>query len=158
MRIPENYLQQEVHSEMVAELLALDTAEDRLAFLMERPHRHLPIPLNERLDSRKVPGCLSGLWLLCATDQDLLHFSAFSESDLVHGVVSYVCDLYSGRTAREITEIGETLTRILKLDGLLSTTRKRALYSTLSFITHSAECATRQLTIHHPTRAVLNAI
>jgi cysteine desulfuration protein SufE len=126
---------------MVEELLALSTAEDRLSFLMERPHQHGVLAAHERTDSCKVPGCLSGLWLKAEVQGQVLLFSAFSESDLVHGVVSFMCDLYSNRTASTIAEIGSSLVDVVKLDGLLSTTRKRALSSTLAFIQHSAQAA-----------------
>jgi cysteine desulfuration protein SufE len=133
-----SYLTQPHHLEMVEELMALSTAEDRLSFLMERSHLHAPLEPAERVADRKVPGCLSGLWLKGEMNNGQLHFSAFSESDLVHGVVSYICDLYSQRSPEEILQIGSAITDSLKLDGLLSTTRKRAVSSTLAFIQHSA--------------------
>jgi len=126
---------------MVEELLGLSTAEDRLSFLMERPHQHAVLAPEERIDGRKVPGCLSGLWLKAEVKDEALLFSAYSESDLVHGVVSFICDLYSHRSAPEIGEVGGSLVEVLKLDGLLSTTRKRAISSTLAFIQHSARAA-----------------
>jgi len=132
------FLQKAPHSLLVEELLALDTPEDRLSWLMERSHDHAPLTAEERTAERKVPGCLSGLWLYADGQDSLCFFRAFSESDLVHGVVSFVCDLYSGRSPEEIIAIGDRLTQGLKLDGLLSTTRKRALSSTLAFIQHTA--------------------
>jgi sulfur transfer protein SufE len=122
---------------MVEELLALSTPEDRLSFLMERPHLHSKLEPHDRTEARKVPGCLSGLWLKADIRDGGCSFSAYSESDLVHGVVSFICDLYSGRPPTQIAEIGGSLVETLKLDGLLSTTRKRAVASTLAFIQHS---------------------
>jgi cysteine desulfuration protein SufE len=124
---------------MVEELLALSTPEDRLSFLMERPHIHLALEPHERSEARKVPGCLSGLWLKADIRDGACSFSAYSESDLVHGVVSFICDLYSNRSTAEVTGIGGSLVDLLKLDGLLSTTRKRAVYSTLAFIQNSVQ-------------------
>lgn len=126
------------HRELVEELLALETPEDRLSWLMERTPLHTPLLPNECDSSRKVPGCLSGLWLRAEICEGLCYFSAFSESDLVHGVTSFVCDLYSARTPTNIMAVGESLIQELKLDGLLSTTRKRALSSTAAFIAASA--------------------
>ena len=126
------------HQDLVDELLALNTPEDRLSWLMEREPVHKPLSLDERTDARKVPGCLSGLWLKAELEGGRCCFSAFSESDLVNGVVSFLCDLYSNRTPEEVLEIGGSLANALKIDGLLSTTRKRALSSTLAFFAHSA--------------------
>lgn len=127
-----------VHQELINELLSLNTAEDRLSWLMERTPLHSSLTTEDRIDARKVPGCLSGLWLKAETRDNRCFFSAFSESDLVHGVVSYLCDLYSTRSPIEILELGSSLAVSLKLEGLLSTTRRRAVASTLSFFAHAA--------------------
>jgi cysteine desulfuration protein SufE len=132
------FLDLSIHHELVDELLALDTPEDRLSWLMEREPIHKPVSLAERTDARKVPGCLSGLWLKAELEGGRCCFSAFSESDLVNGVVSFLCDIYSNRTPEEVLEVGSSLANALKIDGLLSTTRKRALSSTLAFFAHSA--------------------
>jgi cysteine desulfuration protein SufE len=128
----------ELQRELIEELMALQTPEDRLSWLMERAPLHDPLSQSDLIPSRKVPGCLSGLWLKGELREGLCHYSAYSESDLVHGVVSFVCDIYSCRTAEEVTTISDSLVQKLRLDGLLSTTRKRALSSTLSFIIHHA--------------------
>lgn len=127
-----------LHNELIDELQALTTAEDRLSWLMERAPIHAPLHAMERTESSKVPGCLSGLWLKAQFKDGTVSFQAFSDSDLVHGVASFICDLYSFRAPEEILALGASLVQSLKLDGLLSTTRKRALSSTVSFITHSA--------------------
>lgn len=138
MNIPEIYLRTDSHRELLSELLSLDTAEDRLSYLMERTPLHSPLESEMRVDSRKVPGCLSGLWLQADCVNGRCVFSAYSESSLVQGVVSFLCDLYSDRSAEEILEIGELIARAVNLDGLLTVTRKRATSSTLSFILHTA--------------------
>jgi sulfur transfer protein SufE len=126
------------HQDLVDELLALPTPEDRLSWLMERTPLHPPLSDDDLVPSRKVPGCLSGLWLKAENSAGLCCFSAHSESGLVNGMASFVCDLYSSRTAEEIRALGGSLVDNLGLDGLLSMTRKRALSSTLAFIAHYA--------------------
>ena len=138
MTIPDQYLTSAIHRELVEELLALDTAEDRLQWLMERTPLHRSVEPAERTGDRKVPGCLSGLWITGEIRDSRCFFSAHSDSDLVHGVVSYICDLYSDRTPGEVLELADLLTRSLRLDGLLSTTRKRAVSSAISFFHHTA--------------------
>jgi sulfur transfer protein SufE len=126
------------HLDLAEELLALPTAEDKLSWLMERAPLHPPLSVDDLVPSGKVPGCLSGLWLKAQDSNGLCCFSAHSESSLVNGMASFVCDLYSYRSAREILAIGSSLADKLGLDGLLSITRKRALSSTLAFIAHYA--------------------
>ena len=138
MTIPEPYLTNLIHRELVDEMLSLSTAEERLEWLMERPPLHRTVDPAERTDDCKVPGCLSGLWLKGELKDGRCYFAAHSDSDLVNGVVSFICDLYSDRTPAEILEIGDLLTRSLRLDGLLSTTRQRAVSSSLAFFHHTA--------------------
>lgn len=128
------FLTTPTHSSLVDDLLALPTPEDRLAWLMERQPIHVPLVPAERTDTCKVSGCVSGLWLAHERRGSLLFFSAYGESSIVHGVASFICDLYSERTTEEITRIKSQLALALKIDGLLSITRKRALAGTLEYI------------------------
>jgi cysteine desulfuration protein SufE len=132
------YLTQPHHRDLVEEYRALDSSEDRLAWLMERPPLQVPIPNELLTDDRKVPGCLSGLWLHGSTSGDMCIFAAKSESDMVQGIGSFICDLYSQRSPAEILSIGDAMVQVLGLERLLSTTRKRAVSSAVSYILHTA--------------------
>ena len=138
MSIPQIYLRLDTHRELVEELRSLDTAEDQLSYLMERQPIHAPLAVDMRVESQKVPGCLSGLWLHGQCVDSVCTFSAHSESSLVQGVVSFLCDIYGGRPPEEIIAIGDSIAQAVNLDGLLSVTRKRATSSTLAFILHTA--------------------
>jgi cysteine desulfuration protein SufE len=130
----QGFLSSKNHRDIAEEVWALSTPEDRLTWLMERAPFHAPLELADRENACKVSGCLSGLWLSNELRDGRCFFQAYSESSLVHGVVSFVCDLYSDRSPNEIMLIGSQLTSALKLDGLLSLTRKRALAGTLEYI------------------------
>ena len=136
--IPERYVSLDTHRTLVDDLLSLDSAEDRLEYLMERQSIHPALDAHELTEARRVPGCLSGLWLKGAVVDGVCQFAAHSDSDMVGGVASYLCDLYSTRSPEEVIEIGSLFSTALRLDSLLSTTRKRALSATLSFIMHVA--------------------
>jgi sulfur transfer protein SufE len=57
---------------------------------------------------------------------------------MVQGVVSFLCDLYSGRSPEDVLSLGSSLAQELKLEGVLSLTRRRAVASALSFFAASA--------------------
>ena len=132
------HLDRPEHRELVDEYRAIDSNEDRLAWLMERTPHHVPMPIELAVDARKVPGCLSGLWLHAEVVDGVCLFSARSESDMVQGIASFICDLYSNRSPSDLLSIGEGVVQVLGLERLLSTTRKRAVSSTVSFILHTA--------------------
>ena len=129
----------EIQRKDVEEYLACASAEERLSWLMERSYFHREIPRERCTMESRVPGCLSGLWLEGSCIDSRCVFSARSESEMVQGIVSFICDLYSARTPSEILTLGDTLTQFLGLDRLLSLTRKRAVLSTLSFILNFAK-------------------
>jgi len=134
----DRFLSNPAHRALVEEYHDLDSSEDRLAWLMERPSLHPAVSTEHLTDSNKVPGCLSGLWLHGEVREGRCAFSAKSESDMVQGISSFICDLYSARTPDEVLEIGDSLVSVLMLERLLSTTRKRAVSSTVAYILHTA--------------------
>jgi len=144
MNAIERFLSNPDHLALVEEYRDLDNSEDRLSWLMERPPLHPPVPTEYLTASNKVPGCLSGLWLHGAVHEGRCTFGAKSESDMVQGIASFICDLFSSRTPEEVLQIGDALVSVLMLERLLSTTRKRAVSSTVSYILHTAREATDQ--------------
>jgi cysteine desulfuration protein SufE len=144
----DRFLTSSDHRSLVEEYRDLDNSEDRLAWLMERPSIHAPLAPELMTPERKVPGCLSGLWLNGYVREGVCHFEAKSESDMVQGIASFICDLYGSRSPEEVLEIGDTLVSVLALARLLSTTRKRAVSSTVSFILHTArEASAHQIAV-----------
>ena len=144
MSLPSQHILRPDHGALVEEYHVLDNNEERLEWLMEREPSHMPVPTEFVTQERRVPGCLSGLWLHAVVTDDLCFFSAKSESAMVQGIVSFICDLYSNRTAREVLTIGDSLVKVLALERLLSATRKRAVESTVAYITHTARAALLQ--------------
>lgn len=132
------FIQHSEHRDLVEEYEAIESAEERLEWLMERPPLHPAVPLELITDERRVPGCLSGLWLHGSSGPNGLQFSAKSDSSMVQGIASFICDLYSNRSAMEILEVSDTLVQLLNLERLLSLTRKRAVSSTVAFVLHTA--------------------
>jgi cysteine desulfuration protein SufE len=148
MTVIDRFLTSSEHRSLVEEYRDLDNSEDRLAWLMERPTIHASLAPELMTSERKVPGCLSGLWLHGYVREGVCHFEAKSESDMVQGIASFICDLYGSRTPDEILEIGDALVNVLALERLLSTTRKRAVSSTVSFILHTArEASAHQIAV-----------
>lgn len=127
------------HLSLIDDYQLLDCAEDKLAWLMERQPNHQAVSGGYCTPERRVPGCLSGLWLhFDQTPDGMCSFSARSESAMVQGVVSFLCDLYSGRSPEDVLSLGSSLAQELKLEGVLSLTRRRAVASALSFFAASA--------------------
>ncbi len=116
------------------ELLSISSPEERLEWLMERSPIIPTIPPTERHTASKIEGCLSGLWLKANLNEGLLTFSCSSDSNLVQGIVSFLCDIYSMRSPSELLQLGDKPIIELKIEALLTTTRKRAVWTSYEFI------------------------
>lgn len=133
------YPDHEIHQALLGDYKSLDSDEERLEWLMERPPLHADVPAEFTTPERRVPGCLSGLWLRGVVQDGVCHYSAKSDSAMVQGIASFICDLYSGLSPREVRQVGDSLVHVLGLERLLTATRKRAVSSVIAFIMHTAE-------------------
>lgn len=145
MEHPDTHKYNEPFQSLLDDYQSFDSAEDRLAWLMERAAIHAPVSGDYCTPERRVPGCLSGLWLASQYREGVLYYQAKSESALVQGVVSFLCDIYSGRVAEEVLALGRSLSDELNLQGLLTLTRRRAVESTLGFFIQEALLHVKQV-------------
>lgn len=118
----------------VKDLLALHTHEDRLMFLTERPPIGPLLPQEERVDACKVPGCLSGLWIKGEAINGEWRFRTFSESSVVLGVATLLCDLFFGASSDEIVSVTDEEISALMIEQLLSLNRRHAVSKIIDFI------------------------
>lgn len=135
MQLPPSY----PHKLLLEEYALFDTAEERLTWLMERKTSHAELQHTDMTPEKRVPGCVSGLWLRSASSSQVCTFHARSESPMVQGVVTFLCELYSGLSAQDVLALGSSIPSHLRLDGLLSTNRRRAVSSAVAFFEHAAQ-------------------
>ncbi len=91
----------------IAENLSfLDDWEDRYRYLIELGQALPRLEAEERVDTNKVNGCISQVWLVAEpveTDGAIsLHIKGESDAMIVQGLVAILLALYSDRPAREI--------------------------------------------------------
>lgn len=60
------------------------------------------IPEEERLDSNKVKGCQSGVWLLLHAENGCVRVQADSEALIIRGMLAVIVSLLDGRRPKEI--------------------------------------------------------
>lgn len=86
----------------------LDDWEDRYRYLIELGQALPRLEADERVDTNKVNGCISQVWLVAEpveTDGNVsLHIKGESDAMIVQGLVAILLALYSDRPAREIAE------------------------------------------------------
>ena len=113
--------------QVVEDLAVIDGPQERLALLVDRAKHAPPLPASERTDAHRVPGCMSVVWLVPELRDGRCYFRCDAESPMVRGLVSFVCEFFSGFSPHAIAG-----TEVDPLDPLgiarnLSPTRRNGL-------------------------------
>jgi cysteine desulfuration protein SufE len=114
------------HSEfeqIVEDFNFLDDWEDKYRYVIEEGKKMSLLDDSLKVDSNKVNGCASQVWLNFSRS-DTLHFDGDSDAIIVKGLIAILRKLYNGTPINEIKNISawENLKR-LGLDDHLSSQR-----------------------------------
>lgn len=131
--LPSEFNPHFLETEDIRDLHTLQTYEDRLVFLSERPPKVPLLSSEERNDTCKVAGCISGLWITGRQRNNAWEFQTYSESNIVLGVASLLCDLFYGATSEEILAITDEEISALAIEQLLSLNRRHAVGKIIDF-------------------------
>ena len=101
----------------------LEDWEDKYRYVIEEGKKMPALDESLKVDSNKVNGCASQVWLHFSVS-DTLHFNGDSDAIIVRGLIAILRKLYNGTPVNEIKNISawESLKR-LGLDENLSTQR-----------------------------------
>ena len=108
----------------------LESWEDKYQYLIELGDALPDFPEDQRIDSNKVDGCMSQVWLYARKDGDVYHLLADSDALIVKGLIAIVLSCYDGKTTEEIkaVPIAQIFTD-LGLENNLSPTRRNGFFS-----------------------------
>lgn len=121
------------------DLLVIDDVQERLGAVVDRARRLPPLPPELRTDDRRVPGCVSAVWLAPELRDGRCHFRADADSPLVRGLVRLLCDAFDGGTPAEIAASTVEPLEVLDLARNLSLTRRNGLAAVRAAIRAFAE-------------------
>jgi cysteine desulfuration protein SufE len=93
----------------------------------------------DKIDSNKLQGCQSQVWIVHEIIDDKIIFKAESDAAIVSGLVALVLSIYSGKTPQEIINTEPTFITEIGLDKHLSGTRSNGLASLLAKIQEIAK-------------------
>ena len=93
--------------EIVENFALLEEWDDRYRYVIELGRMLAPLPENDHIDSNKVQGCASQVWLVTHVKPDgsagpVLTFEGDSDAHIVRGLIAILFALYSGKSARDI--------------------------------------------------------
>ena len=97
-------------TDLVSNFNLLDDFEERYGYIIELGQKLPHFPDHLKVDSHKVNGCISQVWMLKGFQEggeDRFAFAADSDSSIVRGLIFVLATIYSGRKIKELNEIDE---------------------------------------------------
>ena len=116
-----------------------DDNMEKYKFLLDQGKKSLSFPEEFRIDSFKVSGCQAQVWLVPYLKEDLIYFYSDSDAFISKGMVTILCDIYSGKKPEEINNSDLHLLDTLNLNSLLTPGRRNGVYSMLLKIKEHAK-------------------
>lgn len=89
---------------LTEDLARFKNPQDRLAHMIQVGRKSPGLPDDFKTPDRKLEGCLSNLWLRGEFRAGVCFFSADSDSAIVKGLATVICDLFSGLPPSEIVQ------------------------------------------------------
>ena len=117
----------EKQRQLIARFAVIDDAHERLAAIVASGQRWPEVAEDERTDARRVPGCVSAVWLSGAVKDGRCHFRISAASSVVKGLAALLAALYEGETPAAVVAWEPGLAAALGLDRQLSPTRLHGL-------------------------------
>lgn len=93
---------EEKKATLVEEINLIPDAYERLGYVVERGKNAPGLPEDLRIDSFKIEGCMSQLWVVPEFREGRCHFKSESDSAIVKGIACLLCDFYSDAPPEDI--------------------------------------------------------
>ena len=100
---------------------------DRLEYIIELGRKLLPLDDKFKIDSFKIHGCASNLWLVPKFEKDTLMLSADADAFITKGTAYMVLDILNGQRYGSIKKIKREDFAPLGMAELLSVQRQNGL-------------------------------
>ena len=113
--------------EQWAENLKPLSGMDRLEYIIELGRKLLPLDNRFKIDSFKIHGCASNLWLVPRFEKDTLMLSADADAFITQGTAYMVLDILNGQRYGSIKKIKREDFAPLGMAELLSVQRQNGL-------------------------------
>lgn len=129
----------EKESELIESLQMIPDAYERLAYLVEFGKNAPKLESSLKLDSFKIEGCLSQLWIVPEFKGNKCYFKSESDSAIVQGIASLLCDFYSDQPPSEILTNDASFLGEVGINQHLSPNRRNGLSKIVQSVHHFAE-------------------
>ena len=124
---------------LVEEITLIPDAYERLGYIVDRGKKAEGLTEDLRIDSFKIEGCMSQLWVVPAYKEGLCSFKSESDSAIVKGIASLLCDFYSEAKPDDIRITDADFLSEVGITQHLSPNRRNGLSRIVESIQHLAK-------------------
>ena len=117
------------------DLEALIDPMDKYHYLINKGREMPELDDEYKIDSFKVSGCMSTVYLVPKHNDNTIDFMGFSDAAITKGVVAIVVDIFSGLTKNEIQSIDTNyIMNGLQIPVILSASRRNGAFNMFKMI------------------------
>ncbi|MFK7760664.1 MAG: SufE family protein [Candidatus Midichloriaceae bacterium] len=121
--------------QLIEDFELFDDWEEKYSYIIELGKKLPKLKANQKIDINKISGCVSQVWLIHETINDVLYFYVDSDALIVKGLLAIVIKIYSGKTREEIKHIDfMDIFKRLDLQNNLTPSRSNGLFSVIKKI------------------------
>jgi len=112
---------------IISEFKTFQDWESRYKHLISMGKSLAPMAEEHKVESNKVKGCQSQVWLFAELNDGMVHYTADSDASIVKGIVALLLKIYSERTPEEILGLDQSFVDEIGLKQHLSMSRANGL-------------------------------
>jgi cysteine desulfuration protein SufE len=120
---------EETEKEIIEEFGLFETWDEKYEYIIDLGKKLAPLPEELRLETNKVKGCQSTVWLTADSTNGRIHYRADSDAVIVKGLISMLIRVLSGHTPEEIIHAKLGFIQEIGMTSHLAQTRSNGLLS-----------------------------
>jgi cysteine desulfuration protein SufE len=120
---------EEIQQQIIEEMDLFDDWTDKYEYIIELGKSLKTIAEDKKIDSNKIKGCQSNVWLDASFEDGKVQFTADSDALIVKGLVSLVLKVFSNQTPQHIIHANLDFIEKTGLSQHLAQTRSNGLLS-----------------------------
>lgn len=129
----------EKQTALVEEITLIPDPYERLGYIVERGKKATELPEELHIDSFKIEGCMSQLWVVPEFKDNRCFFRSDSDSAIVKGIADLLCTFYSDTRPEEILANNAEFLGEVGITQHLSPNRRNGLSRIVESIQHFAK-------------------
>jgi cysteine desulfuration protein SufE len=117
----------EKQQELLNTLSGIKNSQERFAYVVTRGRKSPSLDPSFKTDAYRVEGCLAKLWFVPRYSDGKCFFATDSDSAIVKGIATMLCDFYSGHSPEEIVTIDPSFLEQAGINQHLTPNRRNSL-------------------------------